>query len=116
LLEPLEESAQVVGLGGVEPGLGPAAAVVVLTDEDSVGEDHFGLTGWRMHLEGDVREEVALVVSIEVDLEDASHVGLVVGMVIEGDAVDLDRPVVPRGIRCRRRTCAPEYDRKQDPR
>jgi hypothetical protein len=40
-------------------------------------------------LKGDVGEQVALVEAVEVDLEGAADVGLVVGRVVEGDAVDL---------------------------
>jgi hypothetical protein len=68
-----------------------------------------------MHLEGDVREEVALVEAVEIDLEDAPDVWLIVRMVVESHTVHLDGPVVPRRVRCRRRTGAPIHDGKQNP-
>jgi hypothetical protein len=97
---------QGVGLAGVQPGLAAPAAVVVLTDEHRVGQQHLvvALTlGRRLGLEGDGGVQVALVVAVEVDLEDAADVGLVVGQVVEGGVVDLDRAVVPRRVRRRRR-------------
>jgi hypothetical protein len=101
-LEPGEHGREVVGHGGVEPGLGPPAAVVVLADEDVlVHEDDRGIAGRWMHLEGHVGKEVTLVVAVEVDLEDAAHMGLVVRVIVERHAVDLDRAVVPRRVRCR---------------
>jgi hypothetical protein len=70
--------------------------VVVLTDEDVVVlEDHL-VAGGRMHSERHVGEQLPLVVTVEVDLEDAADVRLVVRVVVEDDAVDLDRAVVPR--------------------
>ena len=45
--------------------------------------------------------EVALVEAVEIDLERASDVRLVVGVVVEQLPVDLDRAVVPRRIRPR---------------
>ena len=48
-----------------------------------------------MDLERHVGEQVTLVVAVEVDLEHAADVRLVVRMIVEVDAVDLDRAVVP---------------------
>jgi hypothetical protein len=101
-LERLQQRAQVVGLRGVETGLGPSATVVVLADEHLVFEDHLGLARRRVHLEGDVREEIfTLVEAVPVDLEDAADMGLIVGMVVERLVVDLDGAVVPRRIGAR---------------
>jgi hypothetical protein len=102
---PDQQVREVVVLAGVEAGLGPAAAVVVLTDEHGVREDDL-VAGRGVHLEGDVRPEVALVEAVPVDLEVAADVRLVVGMAVERDAVDLDGAVVALGVRlgeCRRR-------------
>jgi hypothetical protein len=97
---------QGVGLAGVQAGLAAPAAVVVLTDEHRVGQQHLILTlaqGRRVGLEGDGGVQVALVVAVEVDLEGAADVRLVVGQVVEGGVVDLDRAVVPGRVRGRRR-------------
>jgi hypothetical protein len=94
-LEVCEQAGQVVGLGGVETRFGATTAVVVLTDEDvGVLEDHF-VSGGRPHLEGHIGEQLTLVVAVEVDLEHTADVRLVVRMVVEVHAVDLDRAVVP---------------------
>jgi hypothetical protein len=91
-----QRAREVVGLAGVEARFGATAAVVVLTDEDLVFEDHLWVSGGRMNLERHVGEEVTLVVAVEVDLEHTSDVRLVVRMIVEVDAVDLDGAVVPR--------------------
>jgi hypothetical protein len=52
----------------------------------------------RVGLEGDGGVQVPLVVAVEVDLEDAADMGLVVGVVVKGDVVDLDGAVVPGGF------------------
>jgi hypothetical protein len=121
-LEPLQHRAQVVGLRRVEAGLGPTATVVVLTDEHVVLEDHLGLAGRRVHLERDVREEIlTLVEAVPVDLEDAADMRLVVGVVVELLAVDLDGAVVARRIGARlagngrdQTGCAPEHAGQAD--
>jgi hypothetical protein len=94
---------QRVGLGGVQPGLAATTAVVVLADEHRVGQQHHHRAGGRVRLEGDLGVQVALVVAVEVDLEGATDVGLVVGGVVEGDVVDLDGAVVPWRVGGRRR-------------
>jgi hypothetical protein len=93
-LDVCERLTQVVGRAGVEVG---ATSGGVLADEHGVGQKHTA-TGRRHALEGDVGVEVTLVVAVEIDLEDASHVGFVVGMVVEGDIVNLDGPIVPRWV------------------
>ena len=117
LLGVLFEARQVqcVGLGRVEPSFRPSATVVVLADEDLVGEENHVLARRRLHLEGDLGEQVALVEAVEVDLEGAAHVRFVVGMVVERHVVDLDGAVVPRRVRCRRRTGAAEDRGQNDP-
>src|SRR5215210_4073912 len=90
---------QGVGLRRIEPRLAASAGVVVLTNEDVVLQQHDRGTGGRRGLrrEGHVGGEVlALVVAVEVDLEDAADVRLVVRMVIESHVIDLDRPIVAR--------------------
>ncbi|HET8618507.1 MAG TPA: hypothetical protein VFM27_06090 [Acidimicrobiales bacterium] len=102
-LEPRQQAREVVGLARVEARFGATAAVVVLTDEDLVLEDHL-VPGGRVDLERHVGEELTLVVAVEVDLEHAVDMRLVVRIVVEGDAVDLDGAVVPRrpaGLRAR---------------
>jgi hypothetical protein len=99
----------------IEPGLGAAAAVVVLADGDRVGEQHHVLAGRRLHLERDVREEIPLVEPVPVDLEGATHMGLVVGVAVELDAVDLDGAVVARRVGARlARDGRDEADRTSD--
>src|SRR5512133_846533 len=49
-----------------------------------------------MRPEGHVGKEVTLVVAVEVDLERAADVRLIVRVVVEGHIVDLDRSVVTR--------------------
>jgi hypothetical protein len=94
-LEPGEHGREVVGPARVEARFRTAAAVVVLTDEDVVVlEDHL-VPGGRMHLERHIGEQGPLVVTVEVDLEHAPDMRLVVGVVVEFGAVDLDRAVVP---------------------
>jgi hypothetical protein len=95
-LEIGEQARQVVGLALIEAGLGAAAAVVVLADEDAgVLEDHL-VSGGRHHLERHAGEQRPQVVPVEVDLEDAADMRLVVRVIVERHAVDLDRAVVPR--------------------
>jgi hypothetical protein len=94
-LEPGERGREVVGPGCVETCLGTATAVVVLTDEDVlVLEDDLVPRG-RMHLERHVGKEVTLVVAVEVDLEHAADMRLVVRVIVEVHPVDLDGAVVP---------------------
>jgi len=85
-----ERRAQVIGRGGVE--ISPAAGWI-LSDEHGVGEEH-ALTGWRLSLECHQGFEISLVEPVEVDLEDATHVRLIVGVVVEIVAIDLDGSVV----------------------
>src|SRR5690606_20198510 len=66
----------------------------VLADGQRVLEQDLAVAGRRPGLEHDVGLEVALVVVVEVDLENAADVRLVVWVVVEGDAVDLDGAVV----------------------
>jgi hypothetical protein len=105
-LERGEEAREVIGPARVEARLGTAAAVVVLTDEDvGVFEDHL-VSGGRLYLERHIGKEIALVVAVEVDLEHAPDMWLVVRMIIEVHAVDLDGAIVPRrptGLRARLR-------------
>jgi hypothetical protein len=63
LLGVLFEARQVqcVDLRRVEPSFRPSATVVVLADEDLVGEENHVLARRRLHLEGDLGEQVALV-------------------------------------------------------
>jgi hypothetical protein len=75
---------QRVGLRGVQPGLAATAGVVVLADEHGIGQQGHHRPGRRVRLEGDVGEQVALVVAVEVDLEGAADVRLIVGRVVEG--------------------------------
>ncbi len=93
----LECSAQVVLLGRVEVR---TAAGRVLADEDLL----------RLHVEQpspgrgvsdelDVRPHITLVETVEVDLEDAPRMGLIVRMVVERHSVDLDGAVVAWRIR-----------------
>jgi len=94
-LEVGEQAREVVGPARVEARFGTATAVVVLTDEDVVVfEDHL-VPGGRMHLERHIREQLPLVVTVEVDLEGAPDMRLVVRVAVELDAVDLDGAVVP---------------------
>ena len=83
-----------VGHGRIQAGLAAAPGVVVLADEHRVLQKRLDRPGWRMRLEEDVREEIALVEAVEVDLELAADVRLVVRRVIEVDRVDLDGAVV----------------------
>jgi hypothetical protein len=86
---------------GVQPGFRAAAAVVVLTDGNGVGEQH-DAPGGRVGVEDDLGEKVPFVIAVEVDLKRAAGMGLVVRHVVERDIVDLDRPVVARRVRrCR---------------
>jgi hypothetical protein len=100
-LERLQQRGEVVGLRGVEAGLGPSATVVVLADEHLVFEDHLGLARRRVNLERDVREEISLVEAVPVDLEDATDMRLVVGVIVEFHPIDLDGAVVARRIGAR---------------
>jgi hypothetical protein len=85
----------------VQAGFRTAPAVVVLTDEHGVGQDDAGAARGRMSLERHLGIEVALVEAVEIDLERASDVRLVVGVVVEQFTIDLDRAVVTRRIRRR---------------
>ena len=95
--ERCERVREVIGPGRVEPRFGATTAVVVLTDEYAcVFEDHLVARG-RLHLENHIGEQIiTLVEAVEVDLEHAAHVRLVVRMVVEVLAVDLDGAIVPR--------------------
>src|SRR4029453_6897427 len=57
--------------------------------------------GRGVGLEGEGGVQAALVVAVEVDLEHAADMRLVVGVVVELDVVDLDGAVVPRRVRAR---------------
>jgi len=48
--------------------------------------------------EGDRGIKVTLVIAVEVHFEGATDMGLVVGMVIEGRPVNLDRAVIPARV------------------
>ena len=52
-----------------------------------------------MRLKGHVRKKITLVEAIEVDLEYAADVRLVIWMRVELLSVDLDCPVIARRIR-----------------
>jgi len=69
--------------GRVQTRLRPAAAVVILADEDIVGEEDLARTGRRVRLERHLRRQVTFVEAVEIDLERASNVRLVVGSIIE---------------------------------
>ena len=98
-LDALQRVGEVVGLGGVEAVLAAAARVVVLADEHRVGEERLDLARRLDGLEGHVGEQVqAFIEAVEVDLELAAHVRLVVGMIVELHPVDLDRAVVARRV------------------
>jgi hypothetical protein len=90
---------QRVGLRCVQTGLRAAAAVVVLADEDVVGEEDGGRASRRVRLERHMRGQVTFVESVEIDLEGASHMWLVVGGGVERVAVDFDGAVVAGRIR-----------------
>jgi hypothetical protein len=95
LREAGEHGREVVGHARVQTRFGPAAAVVVLTDEDvGVLEDHL-VPGGLLDLERHVGEQLPLVVTVEIDLEHAPDMRLVVRGVVEVLAVDLDGAVVP---------------------
>jgi hypothetical protein len=93
-----QQSGQIVGSGRIQPGFRTAAAVVVLADEDLVREHGVEFAGRWPGVEDHFGGQVALVEAVEVDLEDASDVGLVVREVIERHVVELDGAVVPRRI------------------
>jgi hypothetical protein len=93
-----QQSGQIVGSGRIQAGFRTTSAVVVLTDEDLVREHGVESAGRRPGVEDDLGRQVALVEAVEVDLEDASDVGLVVRVVVERRVVDLDGAVVPRRI------------------
>ena len=86
---------------GVDTGFASASGVVVLTNENGVGQYGLEGTGRRLHLESDLRIQIAGVEAVEVDLENAADVGLVVRVDIKLDAIDLDRAVISRGIPAR---------------
>src|SRR6266540_1067785 len=100
LLEVRGDAAQVerVGPGRIQSRCAPATGVAVLADEDlGVGQQHLVIARpqrGRMRREGDARKEVALVVAVEVDGEDARNVRLVVGRAVGRLGVDLDGAVV----------------------
>jgi len=103
-LERGEQGREVIGPARVEARFGTASAVVVLTDEDVLVFEDDLVPGGRVHLEGHVGKEVTLVVAVEVHLEHAPDMGLVVRVAVELLAVDLDGAVVPRrptGLRAR---------------
>src|SRR5215218_2530059 len=88
---------QGVGLRRIEPRLAASAGVVVLTNKDIVLQQHDRGTGRGRGLrrEGHVGGEVrSLVVAVEVDLEHAPDVRLVVRMIVECHVIDLDRSIV----------------------
>jgi hypothetical protein len=89
---------QRVGLRGIQPRLRAASGIVVLADEDLIGQQGDHRTGRRVRLKQHRGGQVALVVAVEVDLEGAADVGFVVGVVVEGDVVDLDGAVVARRV------------------
>jgi len=94
---------QGVGHGRIEAGFRTASAVVVLADEHLVLQQDLHRSRRRVGLEDDVREQVALVEAVEVDLEGAPHVRLVVRSIVERGVVDLDGAVVPGRIGSRGR-------------
>jgi hypothetical protein len=97
-----EQPGEIVLDGRIQPRFRTASAVVVFTDVDLVREDRGHLAGGRPGVEDHLGVEVALVEAVEVHLEDASDVGLVVREIVERDVVDLDGAVVARRILRRR--------------
>jgi hypothetical protein len=96
-----DRGAQVERLGRVEPSRAPSARGGVLTDEDAaLGQQRDLRSGRWVKLEAGRGEELARVVAVEVDLEHAADVRLIVRKVVERRAVHLDRPVVAG--RCQR--------------
>jgi hypothetical protein len=93
-----EQAGQIVLDGRIQPRFRTASAVVVLTDVDLVREDRGHLAGGRPGVEDHLGVEVSLVEAVEVHLEDASDVGLVVREIVERDVIDLDGAVVPRRV------------------
>jgi hypothetical protein len=85
-----------VRLGCVEASLAAAAGVVILSDEGAnvAVDDDAPILGRRLQLETNVSVELTLVEPVEVHLERAADVRLVVGVVVERDAVELDGAVV----------------------
>src|SRR5829696_1243143 len=88
---------EVIGAAGVEVGAAPGR---VLADVEGVGEQLvvLALVGRGPGLEGHGGREIARVIAVEVDLDHAADVGLVVGVAVEGRVVDLDGAVVARGV------------------
>jgi hypothetical protein len=83
-IEACQRRGQIVELGRIEARFRTASTVVVLTDEDSVLEDGEHPAGRGPDLEDHVGEQVvALVVAVEVDLEAATYMRLVVRVVVE---------------------------------
>ena len=58
-------------------------AFVILSDEDRVGKKDLGRSSRRVRLEGHLRRQVTFIEAVEIDLESASHVRLVVGSIVE---------------------------------
>jgi hypothetical protein len=67
-----------------------------------------------MRLERDSGIQVALVETVEVDLEGAPHVGFVVRGAVERRAVDLDGAIVAGRVRRRRCARKPARDNRND--
>jgi hypothetical protein len=107
-----------VRLGRVQAGFAAAPGVVVLTDEHGIGQQNLRVRvaqRWGPRLERHVGVEVPFVVAVEVDLEGAADMWLIVRMVIERHVVDLDRPVVARWV-TRRGRGVPRDEGDPDPR
>jgi hypothetical protein len=89
-----------VSLTRVQAGFTATTARVVLTDEHrrrvalTAGNGHTSVSSRRLVFEQDGGIVVALVIAVEVHLERTTDVRLIVRVVIEGDAVDLDGAVV----------------------
>ena len=101
-LDPVEVKG--VGPLGIESFFAASAGIIVLTNEHGVSEKDLAVAGWRMSAEGHIGIEITFVEAVEVDLEGAADMWLVVRMIVELHIVDLDRTVVARrapGIRRR---------------
>src|SRR5687767_9279857 len=82
---------QLVAGRRVETRGASATVVRVFADEDPILEDR-AAGGRRVSLEDNVGVEVPLVEAVEVDLEGAARVGLVVRRIVPLESVDLDGP------------------------
>jgi hypothetical protein len=93
-----QDRSQIVSDRSIETGLAATAGVAVLTDEHNVIENANEISGRGLDAEVHIGEKVALIEAVEVHLENAADMRFVVGVVIEGDAVDLDGAVVSGGV------------------